>query len=88
VAELLARAAGQGVPIAGELGLLQQLTKLVLEASLEGEMDAHPGYAKHISKTPAGKFRANWRDAADRQKAKPSRHARKHRHSWRPSRRA
>ncbi len=47
VAELVARAAGQGVPVAGEGGLLAQLTKLVLEASLEGEMDAHLGYGKH-----------------------------------------
>lgn len=25
---------------------------------------------RHIVKTPAGTFRANWRDATDRQKAK------------------
>lgn len=59
VAELLARAAGQGVPIAGEGGLLQQLTKLVLEASLEGEMDAHLGYGKH---DPAGRDGGNSRN--------------------------
>ena len=59
VAELLARAAGQGVPVAGEGGLLQQLTKLVLEASLEGEMDAHLGYSKH---DPAGRDSGNSRN--------------------------
>jgi transposase-like protein len=59
VAELLARAAGQGVPVAGEGGLLQQLTKLVLEASLEGEMDAHLGYGKH---DPAGRDSGNSRN--------------------------
>jgi transposase-like protein len=47
VAELVARAGAQGVSLTGEGGLLQQLTKLVLESSLEGEMDAHLGYAKH-----------------------------------------
>jgi putative transposase len=59
VAELVARAAGQGVSVAGEGGLLQQLTKLVLEASLEGEMDAHLGYTKH---DPAGRNGGNSRN--------------------------
>jgi hypothetical protein len=47
VAELVARASAEGVSLTGEGGLLQQLTKLVLESSLEGEMDAHLAYAKH-----------------------------------------
>ncbi len=47
VAELVARASAEGVSVTGEGGLLQQLTKLVLESSLKGEMDAHLGYAKH-----------------------------------------
>jgi putative transposase len=47
VAELVARASAEGVSLTGEGGLLQQLTKLVLESSLEGELDAHLGYAKH-----------------------------------------
>ena len=59
VAELVARAAGEGVSVAGEGGLLQQLTKLVLEASLEGEMDAHLGYTKH---DPAGRNSGNSRN--------------------------
>jgi putative transposase len=38
VAELVARASAEGVSLTGEGGLLAQLTKLVLESSLEGEM--------------------------------------------------
>jgi transposase-like protein len=49
--ELVARLAGQaraaGVSLVGAGGLLQQLTKRVLEAALEGEMDSHLGYGKH-----------------------------------------
>jgi transposase-like protein len=49
--ELVTRLAGkarvQGVNLVGEGGLLQQLTKRVLEAALEGELDAHLGYGKH-----------------------------------------
>jgi putative transposase len=48
---LIARLAGQararGVSLVGEGGLLQQLTKRVLEAALEGEMDSHLGSGKH-----------------------------------------
>jgi putative transposase len=59
VAELVARAAGSGVSVTGEGGLLAQLTKLVLEASLEGEMDAHLGYGKH---DPVGRDGGNSRN--------------------------
>ena len=49
--ELIARLAGQaraqGLSLVGEGGLLQQLTKRVIEAALEGEMDSHLGYGKH-----------------------------------------
>ncbi|GAA3781302.1 IS256 family transposase [Plantactinospora mayteni] len=49
--DLIARLAGQararGVSLVGEGGLLQQLTKRVLEAALEGEMDSHLGYGRH-----------------------------------------
>jgi transposase-like protein len=49
--ELVARLAGQararGLSLVGEGGLLRQLTKRVLEAALDGEMDAHLGYGKH-----------------------------------------
>src|SRR3954447_18560661 len=41
------QACGQGMELTGEGGLLQQLTKVFLESALEGEMDAHLGYAKH-----------------------------------------
>ncbi|HKN54519.1 MAG TPA: hypothetical protein VJX66_18610, partial [Amycolatopsis sp.] len=41
VAELVKRAQADGVSIGGEGGLLAQLTKIVLESSLEGEMDVH-----------------------------------------------
>jgi transposase-like protein len=59
VAELVARAGAGGVSIGGEGGLLAQLTKMVLEASLEGELDAHLGYAKH---DPAGRDGGNSRN--------------------------
>jgi putative transposase len=47
VARLAAQARAQGVSLLGRGGLLQQLTKRFLEASLEAEMDAHLGYDKH-----------------------------------------
>jgi hypothetical protein len=59
LAELVARASAEGVSLTGEGGLLQQLTKLVLESSLEGEMDAHLGYGKH---DPAGRTGGNSRN--------------------------
>jgi putative transposase len=59
VAELVARAQADGVSISGEGGLLAQLTKIVLESSLRGEMDAHLGYDKH---DPAGRDGGNSRN--------------------------
>jgi putative transposase len=59
VAELVARAGAEGLSVTGEGGLLQQLTKLMLEAPLEGEMDAHLGYGKH---DPAGRNSGNSRN--------------------------
>jgi putative transposase len=47
MAMLAERAQTGGVSLAGEGGLLAQLTKKLLESALEGEMDAHLGYAKH-----------------------------------------
>jgi putative transposase len=47
VARLAAQARAQGVSLLGRNGLLQQLTKRFLEASLEAEMDEHLGYGKH-----------------------------------------
>jgi putative transposase len=59
VAELVARAQADGVSISGEGGLLAQLTKIVLESSLQGEMDVHLGYDKH---DPAGRDGGNSRN--------------------------
>jgi len=59
VAELVARASTEGVSLTGEGGLLQQLPKLVLESSLEGELDAHLGYGKH---DPASRNSGNSRN--------------------------
>ena len=43
VARLVGDAARQGLSVDGEGGLLAQLTKLVLESALEGEVTASPG---------------------------------------------
>ena len=56
---LAERADGQGISLAGEGGLLAQLTKLVLEAGLESEMTSHLGYDKH---DPTGRDRGNSRN--------------------------
>jgi putative transposase len=61
VAELVARAQADGVSIGGEGGLLAQLTKIVLESSLQGEMDVHLGYDKH---DPAGRDGGNSRNGS------------------------
>ncbi|MET7665929.1 IS256 family transposase [Streptomyces sp. NPDC005463] len=42
--ELMERARAGGVSLTGEGGLLQQLTKRVLESALEGELTAHLGH--------------------------------------------
>jgi putative transposase len=54
VARLAGQARAQGVSLVGEGGLLQQLTKRVLEAALDGEMDSHLGYDKHERDGGAG----------------------------------
>jgi putative transposase len=59
VAGLVARAGAEGLSVTGEGGLLAQLTKLVLEASLEGELDSHLGYGKH---DPVGRNGGNSRN--------------------------
>ncbi|MBX6752538.1 MAG: IS256 family transposase [Micromonosporaceae bacterium] len=59
MAALAARARESGLALLGEGGLMQQLVKRFLEASLEGEMDAHLGYAKH---DPAGRNGGNSRN--------------------------
>jgi putative transposase len=57
--QLLAQAKAQGVELVGPNGLLNQLTKRVLETALEEEMSAHLGYQKH---DPLGRDRGNSRN--------------------------
>ncbi|CCK24455.1 Transposase for insertion sequence element ISRM3 [Streptomyces davaonensis JCM 4913] len=47
VAMLVERARSEGLQLTGQGGLLQQLTKRVLESALEGEIADHLGYEKH-----------------------------------------
>ncbi|MGK5529484.1 IS256 family transposase [Streptomyces sp. URMC 129] len=47
VAMLVDRAWSEGLQLTGEGGLLQMLTKRVLESALEGEITDHVGYEKH-----------------------------------------
>lgn len=42
--ELVHRAQAEGLQLAGEGGLLQQLTKRLMESALEGEITDHLGY--------------------------------------------
>jgi transposase-like protein len=44
---LVDRACTEGLQLTWEGGLLQQLTKRVLESALEGEITDHVGYEKH-----------------------------------------
>jgi len=57
--QLAERARAEGSSLAGPGGLLGRLTKVVLESALDGEMDAHLGYAKH---DPAGNGSGNSRN--------------------------
>jgi putative transposase len=57
--QLAERARAEGLSLTGPGGLLGRLTKVVLESALEGEMDAHLGYAKH---EPAGRDGGNSRN--------------------------
>jgi putative transposase len=57
--ELTERARAGGLRLTGQGGLLGQLTKMVLEGALEGEMDDHLGYGKH---DPAGRDGGNSRN--------------------------
>src|SRR5580692_9795428 len=56
---LAERARAEGLSLTGPGGLLGRLAKVVLESALEGEMDAHLGYAKH---DPAGHGSGNSRN--------------------------
>src|SRR5881227_3566626 len=59
VARLVEQARTAGLQLTGEGGLLQQLTKRVIEAALDGEITDHLGYEKH---DPAGKDGGNSRN--------------------------
>ncbi|MFE0731673.1 IS256 family transposase [Streptomyces antibioticus] len=57
--QLVEQARSKGLQLTGEGGLLQQLTKTVLESALEGEITDHLGYDKH---DPAGRDGGNSRN--------------------------
>jgi transposase-like protein len=59
VRQLAERARAEGLRLTGEGGLLSQLTKVVVESALDGELDDHLGYAKH---DPAGRDGGNSRN--------------------------
>jgi putative transposase len=59
IGQLVAQAREKGLDLVGEGGLLQQLTKRVLESALDGEITDHLGYDKH---DPAGKASGNSRN--------------------------
>ncbi|MFG1804757.1 IS256 family transposase [Micromonospora carbonacea] len=58
---LVDRARGDGLKLTGEGGLLQQLTKRVLESALDGEITDHVGYDRH---DPAGRGSGNTRNGS------------------------
>lgn len=75
--QLVERARSKGLQLTGVGGLLQQLTKTVLESALEGEITDHLGHGKH---DPAGKDGSNSRngpvqDGADGHRAGRDRRA-------------
>ncbi len=47
ISQLVDRAKADGIQLTGEGGLLQQLTKRILESALEGEITDHLGHEKH-----------------------------------------
>jgi putative transposase len=61
VGRLVEQARAAGLQLTGDGGLLQQLTKRVIEAAMDGEITDHLGYEKH---DPAGKDGGNSRNGA------------------------
>ncbi len=59
ITQLLDRAKAGGLQLTGEGGVLQQLTKRLLESALDGEITDHLGYDKH---DPAGRNTGNSRN--------------------------
>ncbi|SDL85212.1 transposase [Arthrobacter sp. ok362] len=76
--QLLAQAREQGIELVGRGGLLNRLTKNVLETALEAEMDEHLGYGKH---DVSGRGRTNQSQGTIFRWARETRsHARRGRH--------
>ncbi len=61
IGRLVEQARAAGLQLTGDGGLLQQLTKRVLESALEGEITDHLGYDKG---DPAGKAGASHRNGS------------------------
>ncbi|GAA1604497.1 IS256 family transposase [Actinoplanes couchii] len=61
VGRLVEQARAAGLQLTGDGGLLQQLTKRVIEAAMEGEITDHLGYEKH---DPVGKDGGNSRNGS------------------------
>jgi putative transposase len=59
--QLVDRAKAGGLQLTGEGGVLQQLTKRLLESALDGELSDHLGYDKH---DPAGRNGGNSRNGS------------------------
>jgi putative transposase len=59
ITQLVDRAKAGGLQLTGEGGVLQQLTKRLLESALDGEITDHLGYDKH---DPAGRNTGNSRN--------------------------
>jgi putative transposase len=59
VRQLVDRARAEGLKLTGKGSLLTELTKVVVESVLEGEMDDHLGYGKH---DPVGRNGGNSRN--------------------------
>lgn len=59
--QLVDRVKTSGLQLTGEGGVLQQLTKRLLESALEGEITDHLGYDKHA---PAGRNTGNSRNGS------------------------
>ncbi len=81
--ELVARAQAEGLQLTGEGGLLQQLTKQLLESALEGDMTDHLGYDR---RDPAGKNGGNSKNAETLQDRRHGRGAGRDRRAARPPR--
>ncbi|MFF1343411.1 IS256 family transposase [Streptomyces sp. NPDC058290] len=63
ISQLVDRAKADGIKLTGQGGLLQQLTKGILESALEGEITGHLGHEKH-EKAGSGNTRNGTRSKA------------------------